>query len=577
MAKLLSLIISNQGLNFVSFAGQNQGIGGQVRYLNELFLSDPILYTLLNNHTITACFRTEVREVSKPQSLLRIRGRSPYIAGLTILTYLFRKKHRNFQRDRFPSWNRRRSFLMYGETQYYPRVEKTVNTVYPGFSAPPLIWDVKIPFSRYYNAGVAVDHIGYDDLLLLCKRLVGYVGLTFRRDFSLGRYCQSTFASLYFDDAQITYELYNVEFKSYPSGKWFQAPKLRINIQRGSGTAESVKVYITGLKSTVVNKDRSLGNPNFIPSASGIYHTSAPDPSLSRKLLLSMNQAFAHITMAKLAPALYHTQGKALNKILIDYSKNFENLVESPELLDMLNGLFSSPSASVSKYFGKDVSWYQRCRNLAQLLNGGILAWSFAIKPTIDAMQGIIKPCLIPSRGEGAMSFKGSDFASLPSGLFTLLSYGLGQMGHSALSVVSYDITFRSTATTTPDYVTLARALMDTNPWVANGVLPSPKAIWDTGKGSFVVDWFTPIGRTIADHQAYFSSPTMPFRIGHTMRCIIDFNDGRSVDLFYRSSESNLPIDPPGDSWLQAPGLPPVSIPLGVSVLLIPFGDQIHH
>jgi hypothetical protein len=304
----------------------------------------------------------------------------------------------------------------------------------------------------------------------------------------------------------------------------------------------------------------------FTPSFTGYSYQffGAARLEIQQRELYRLQSAFKHHTMTDMRPALYHTQGKAMNSVLSQFGKNFENFIELPSLITLLDEM-AGPNSPLRR-FGSKIPALEKLRFLILAFSGAILAWSFAIRPTLEAIKELASSACLPLVGEGVMSFETDDYTTLPLGLQNVIS--LGKPGEIVLGdTVHIKATFRSEVTSVPDEAVIARAILNSDLAGTLGIFPTPKGIWDVGPLTFVIDWFIPIGRMIEDHQAYFRSPTLEFRVGHTAHIYIRMNDGREFDLFWRSSESSSLSDPPGDSWLQSSGVPWVSIPLCVSVL----------
>ena len=574
--RYLDTIYGGSVAQHASFYAQAQTIDTDARLLSQFLYADPLLLIFTSYNRRLTVYRTYVRSVDKPKRILSVCGRNPYIKGLIILRDLLRKRSRKASRDAFPSWNRRRALSVYGQTQYTVKDTHTVaNHVGTSLALPVGYSATKVELTYYLDKPglTGRSHCSFDDRAALARRTLPYVGMLFKRTTNLNRYGQHILSSLSISEDQISYTLKDVFWQGYPTKRTMKCGSLTIIYQRANDNhvGFDVSIEIVGLKTMVIDNDPNQTKPSWNPFSQGIVVISqnSDDLSKTRDNALAACHSVLSQHMTDFRPALYFTQGKALNAILADYSRNFENFVESPELFELLSSISTLDDGGWLKSF-KNSSFYWRLNALVLLISGAYLLWNFALKPTQDAVVKLAKATLQPLRGEGSMSFSGEDYTQLPQGLWTLLFEApLNRIGLTKTDVIHYDISFRSTATSTPDYSCLVRATMDSYPILWSGILPSPKQIWAIQGGSFIVDWVLPIGGYIDAHEAYLKSPTMPFRIGHTVSISFTVKDGRTFEGFWRSSESNFPTDPPGDAWLVAPGVPFISIPLALSTLLV--------
>lgn len=274
------------------------------------------------------------------------------------------------------------------------------------------------------------------------------------------------------------------------------------------------------------------------------------------------------------APGLYHTQSKAISSLMVDYSSNFENLVQSPELLGLLAPLYASveepwfkkiTSGAPSKYW---LYWSHVVR-LARFLNGAILLYNFALAPNIRAIRKLAEPMFTPRAGEGTFTIEGlRTFSTEDPSLQHAVLQGIPELtGLTSADIIYHKIVFRSTAYTALTWTMLAKAIAAHNPLVRIHGYPSAEQIFATAQYSFVVDWALNLSSLINDHEVYANSPSLPLRIGHTVHVELAASDGRWFENFFRSTEAKYPMDPPGITWLPTTNLPAIAIPFGIQQL----------
>jgi hypothetical protein len=566
----LDTISKGSGAPLLAWYNQSQGFNSQARLLSEMLYAEPMLRIVCNNHCTLYVDRYFIRHVDKYRPLLVVSSRNPLYRGFVILGQLLRKRYRKKQRDAFPSWNRRRCLSNYGTSQGLS-YSQTVSATIGGFTSPSGFDATTIDFTRFRDGpnGVYRLHMSFDDVVRFARKMVPFVGSVFRRTLSLGRYGEHTLSSITITRTAVTMELKGITYQSYPGSKFMQCKGITVRFLRGTSN-EALKISISGLGGVVFDGTPSIGSMStYQSSVTSLTGINTPTGAYRRVHDQLMDRVRGNLgfDMAQFRPAFYHTQGMALNDVILDISSNFENFVESPELFVLLEELiWFDPATPFGKF--SSLPYIGRVLWLAKLLSGGILLWNFALRPTYEAVLNLAKETVKPSRAEAEMSFKGSDINLLPSGLAIHVRNVVKTYGRLDSDLAYYDFKFRSMVTSTLGYVELAHAFLEQHPLLKAHVLPSPDQVWASAGGSFIVDWAVPISGYLQAHQAYAMSATIPFRIGHTARLVFDFKQGDLLEGFWRSAESNFLTDPPGDTWLMPSGVPWISIPLGLSVLI---------
>lgn len=546
---------------FASYFSQTYTLhGGQTRVLRELFYADPLMLALDNYTRVVKSNVVVVTYRDKSPKHLDVSGKSPYIYGLALLQRFLKSRRRKRRRAAFPSWNRRRSLSVYGD---YSGLSVAIPSgIWTGFVLPLTIGLIDGRMSRLNTTTTPVSHCSFDDCLRMARSMLPFIGSVFQK-VNGSIYGKHTLSSLSVSEDLITYRLIDVEFKSFPSGNWQNAPALNVTISRNSFGDPSIDVF--GYSSVVINKNPNLPKVRYYSGADAVSLTvSEGDEVTSRLLHRSIQDLFGVVLMNQFRPALYHTQGGALAKLLVNYGKNFENFIEAPQLLTLFRQMYEFPIMAKS-VLGLD--WYGRLKWLTECLTGSILAQAFAVRPTFESLQALASQACYPVIGEKEMKFETNDINSLPEGLRLFLEERVDMFLNPANITYFYAL-FRTEVTSAPDEAVLARAVMEHDPLAFLGLYPTPRGVWDSTQFTFIIDWFVPIGRTISDNESYFRSPMLECRIGHSVHFQISTVEGLHYDLFWRSSYGDRPTDPPGDSWLVSPGIPSISIPLAVSMLL---------
>lgn len=530
----------------------------------ELLGADPFIRLLRLYVRELRAVRCHVRYDDSSIYHLRIEGRNPLIKGFRVLRRSVIEKRRNETASyAYPSWTRRRSLSAYGDVTHQPR--SLITNEFAQWESPGGFNTHEVSSSQVVVGAGLSKHLTFDDFRAFANSLMPFVGSQFKTLTSgLGVYARCTLQGLDVEADYIRYSLTDVFHQSYPGSNYALAPHLNVEIFRGSaGDMTITFLGFDGIKIIRGSETRKATYPNIRVAKSIVIRDN--DLDLRRRYASQLGHVFGHHVMTAFKPALFHSQGKALNSLLIQYDKNFENFVESPELFALVNSL------NKAKEFSPDVlgadPWIERLKKIALLFAGIQLSWAFALKPTLDAIREQVKPLLLPLKGEASIAFSNRALSSLPNGLQSVLLSRTSADYHSA-SITSVTALFRTEAHTVPDEITIARTIMESDIFARLGLYPSLKQIWETAPFSFVADWWLSIGRRIDDLSAYLRAPTLETRIGHTAHILVDLENGLVFDLFHRSGFNRSPTDPPSDSWLESPGAPTIAIPLAVSMLL---------
>jgi hypothetical protein len=538
---------------------------------SQLLNADPLYRFLSRFHWSSVTGSVNPRYIDKSEAHLRTYHRNVYLGGLSVIVDVLRRKHRESLHDNYPSWNRRRTLTVSGALRSV--VKFTIaGWMQPSWSLPVGLSDDTDVSPRGSSvpvvAGGSQRYLYFDDFVYFAKRMQKYDGQVFRVNESLGRSSQCIISDLMVSETRVSYHLTAVAATMYPSARKQSNNGIQVVIERKQpkGSLPFTSVSFFGLSQTKGFNGTSTFTLSYPETFIQYDHQdlSADATVLANEIEYIRKGAYG-LSIDAMRGALYHTQGKALGGIMIDLDKNFENAVEASSFFPLITDLLLNPD--VRKVLNRSGSLGGQIKSLSRIISGGILAWNFAIKPTIEALDSLINPFVLPTKSEASLVYERTSITALPAGLQSLLKTML-LIPYKQTDVDWVKCTFRSEAWTTPSYENFVQTLVNENIILRGGFLPTPSGAWASSPGSFVIDWFLPITRLLDDHQSYFLSFTLPFRIGHSFKIEAALKDGRYLTIFSRSDESNLPIDPPGDSWLEAPGLPPISIALGISALL---------
>jgi hypothetical protein len=549
---------------------QQHGHSGQTRILGDLLWSDPIYWLVRKFHLRLTALRQRARYVDKSFDALHIPTRNPIYLGFSKLAWISRRSSRHKYSNVFPSWNARRSLSLAGV--FGSAVTSTVGVEFsPSFAYPAGVNALTFYLTRFIEEGTGQtrNHLSFEMLYVFCRKLEALSGRYYNRSVgSLGRYSYHTLSSLTVSHTEISYTLSDIFYQSYPASKTMRCSSLTVVIRKeDGGYAKGMSISISGLDNVKV--DNVVPNPKIpwisygMSSSPGLTNGSATIDNRYVKLALSSQLFHA----SDFRPAFYFTQAEALSKVALAMSANFENFVESPELLALMGAFLSAKNSPFAKAF-VNAGAARRIKLIADLISGAILLWNFALRPTLDAVKELASNATMPLRGEASMGFHGEDIAVLPASLLDLLTRDFHVLGLASTDIARYEITFRTTVTTTINYNQLASALMEQLPLLRLQILPSPSQIWAAAPASFLVDMnVQPISRFLEAHEAYVQSAFMPIRVGHTASIRLFVKQGFALKAFLRSTEVNTLCDPPGEAWLASPGPQAILLPLGFSVL----------
>jgi len=544
---------------------------GKINQLEELFFADPILclFCRYNYRLVVDSYKSRVINTFRPD--LMPGSRNNILKGLTIISNVVRSIRKENLTETLPSWNMRRSLSSSGVVTGLGSSQVPLSDRLTNFVLPTGITSVLVPTVKASSPSGQVHHLSFDGLRVFAYRLLPFVGQQFRRNNTLGRYAIHVLTDLVIDKDLISYTINAPFHKGYPSGvSLSQLSNIRVKIRRisaGDLSSERTEIVLEGLNAYAANPPQVEPVP-FSIADKGYYVSSFGPSSLREKETRRLEHCMS-FDINQFSPALYHTQGRAMRYIMIDYDRNFENLVESTSFVSDLKVLAMSSEKKISIIFSNKIQNVgARISAFATLLSDATLAWSFGIKPTIDAIRNLVTPLVSPMTGEGEIRYQTDNLSSVPQSLRDVLFRYIGTYyGYQPSDCLYLDVRFRSQAWTYPSYIGFATALWETSPALAAGVIPTPSGIYNAGRMTFIVDWFTGVGTYIDDLQTYATSFTMPYRIGHSVRCEMYFSDGRCFDVFLRSAGVSQLFDPPDDSWLNLPALPPIALPLAVSLL----------
>jgi hypothetical protein len=561
------------GKPFLALISQAYKYGTYWYYLSWAFFADPILHIFANYHYEVTGHRKLVQVVDKNPSKTGVSHRSTYLYGIRLLFHVLAMRHiKRRQNWGIPTWNARRALHMWGETSFISKDPVRVVDLMQAFSLPAGISDVYFQLTRLRNGVGFVDHISFDQLRFNARALQPHVGQKFKRLVgSLNRYGEFVLNSLVITNDTITYEMKDILYVSYPSSVNLKISSLTVKIQRITDPSnnDAFKVTLFGLENVGVGKYNTKIDHGWFDHAYGFpKYLTTEDPAIAGKPdSISLEHAMPQRIMGATG-GLYHTQSHALGKVLPELSKNFENFTEISQTLGLFKTVWTE-GGNLYRVMTKSglagQAWY-----CLKLITGGILMYNFALRPTVDAIGKLADEAIIPVKGEGAMSFEGSDIQDLRPTLKSFIADSLWHIGIQvpAIEITWFRVDFRSEVTMKPSFQDLATFLVNSNWLTRSGIIPSPLGLYQTTRMSFVVDWKIPVGKTIEHAQSYFSAMPFPSRIGHTVRIQLMISDGRCIDAFLRTNLTEIFIDPIGDSWLEAPGFPQIAIPLAISQVI---------
>jgi hypothetical protein len=548
---------------------------GYAYKVSDLLFADPILQLLANYHWATLCGSVNVRFVDESLLYTRPIRRNNYLAGLRIIFQMGRRR-RKLVYSGFPSWNRRRAAALNGSTsskgeRFLYEISAPNWTSPSGISTDP---DVKARSTTLVPkvTGGYDTHMYFNDIVHFAHRMRKYVDQSFYRPRSLSRFTSHTLKNLKVSARRISYILENVVAQMYPSKIGASAGSIKVTIENVQLNGQAPAVYVT-LEGIERARGRETPNTFDLNFSNAIVHRSKLDSGQDQYVipgkLLQIERFARHFRIDWLRGALYHTQGKALSKIMIDLDRNFEAVVEAPEFFPSLADFAAKhfPSA-LRNVLLKPKDAFEHLRGMASLLSGDTLALSFGIIPAVQSLKALIEGYTVPLEGEAELQYNRSSVWDLPDGLDTMCSDALiHAFGHDVVDAVR--IRFRTQVWAAPDYQAFVQKLYNEDILFRLGAFPTPLGVWKATRFSFMVDWGFPISSWMRDHQSYFLSFTVPCRYGHTASFEFDLQTGETVSLFLRSSQHSFPLDPPEISWLESSGPSAhIAIALGTQIAL---------
>lgn len=563
------------------------------RPLGELLFAVPVFHLLCNNHRALKITRHFVRHVAVRHESCRITSRNIYMLGLVTLANLLRK--RAGQRRLFPgaTWNPRRSLELMGITGGLKRQALTIaGTLVGSFSSPPFYSGEPVGMTYYSpSSGVFANHCSFYDVQYNARRLLPYVGSYFRRDQpSLGRFGSCYLDEVVVTDTLVTFRMSKCFYQSYPSNRTMEAMGNVVVSVRLLAKDQPFDIVVDVNLPKDIKFDGVVANFSIWERhARGLQYVSIASAYDNAVLIggqtYADNQRYRSTgytgpiggllaafdkNLWVYSPGLFHSQGKALNNIMIDYGSNFENLIQSAQFIELIESVaLKAPQTFADIFTDMNArSALGRIQMLTQLLSGAQLAYEFGVAPTIRALQKLTEELCSFTHSEASFKLEGYDFSSQDEYLKRAVLQGSpSYLGLSSSEVIWYSIAFRTECRSTLSAAHAAKAILMNDPIAMIHGYPTPSSIWESLSGSFAIDWVANVGPMIKDQQAYWLSPSVPLRIGHTVHSRFIYSDGRIFNNFWRSFESSIPIDPPGVSWLPFSGLPPISIPYGLQQL----------
>lgn len=524
--------------------------------------SDPIITVAatIRHHSVT---RT-IEHASTGDSSWRTATRdNTYQRGLSMLRRVFFG-----ERQVSGNWKPYTRISVYGTLHPLPS-SSILHSLLTGFSnwqaGTPNIGSMSI---QTVNYGGGVYGTSFESLRRFVNDLVlswGTSFMTYRKD-SGGRQYRCYISNLEASSTSISYSARVVSnFQPIMANDNYYTIiyTVRINRQKsgevtfGLGSISSWSYVQGGITTSVTSRLRNGFTQNFsdiVPPSEGIY---------IKKLSM-----LAHHSVLGARPGLNRTQGVAIRKMLGDVSRNFETFYESPGLPALLVTILDWPK-QVYEVFGSTRSLPQRALLLIEAISNGVLAWSFAISPTIKSVKDALGPLkALERKYEDSLSYSSEvdQFSGLPETLkrFILLE------GMLESEVMDFRVTFHTET-----------AMRITNDLIVNytskllgrakalGLLPDPKIIWQVQPFSFVFDWFIPMSQYIDDATGYFASYSSPIRtLGHSVFVEVTTKEGLTYAVYIRSNNSTDPLDLVPDAWNKASGLPTIAIPLFLSNLI---------
>lgn len=278
-------------------------------------------------------------------------------------------------------------------------------------------------------------------------------------------------------------------------------------------------------------------------------------------------------SVMRFTPLLFHTQSLAVKNFLQDVSRNFETLTEAAGFFPAVWDIVKTPGRIGGSWLNEYMPIVDRVQTFLKLLAGGYLAYKFAVDPTLKTVSDMLKTITGQLRqigGEGQIVYQGETedaFNALPQGLRNFLTQLTSRQG----TVLRYEVRVRTQIT---QDMSMANVVNLANEYVIRsselGIIPSPTQLYKAQPMTFLLDMLIPVGQLIesAEYRARAFGVNSVW-LGHTVFVSVWTSNGNLVRLFIRSTATDRYLDPQGDSWLMASGVPvSVSVPLAATILL---------
>jgi hypothetical protein len=584
------VISTSYANDLTAFFNAGEVINTQARLLIELIFFDPIAQLLYLHHRECLVTRYFPRFVVEEDPLCTIPIRNYHMVSAILLARLFDERANGKRKIFESSWHARRALGLRGTTGGYSFDNLVVSNAVGNYVYPIGFGNTKLDITKHPFGGSTAYHFCFDDAVALAIRMKPYIGGRFQRSATLGRYGRGDLSSIIVTNSSIEYRWKDVVYQSYPGSRFMTCPAINIRITRvPPGKPGDLTLTITGMNKALV--DGGLPPPktwnSSVVGKLRINHASQYETDvLVGGYTYAMNRRYRNAgfigslgsligsfgdNMSTYAPGLFHTQGRALSNLMIDYGSNFENIIQADQFAELINNIFLKTPQLFKAIFSPGdglINLATRVKRLAELMTGSQLAYEFAAAPTIRALSALMDQVLDFRKGEGQFTLEGENFSSQPlSFQKAVLQASPSFYGLSSSNIRWFRVTFRTTVYSSMQASMVAKAILLNDPVAMIHGYPTPESIYNVQPLSFVVDWGFQVGPMIKANSAYFQSPSMPLRVGHTVHVEFKYSDGRIFNNFWRSEESDYPIDPPGESWLPLAVFPPIAIPFGIQQL----------
>lgn len=556
----------------------------------DMLAYDPVMAffaTYSRPHQVKRYF---VRHVSAPTEQCYVLTRNVYMRGIVLLANMYRAAVWG-SRSNYVSanWKHRRSLSLSGTSS---NLAYTRQWFWQSFAidVPLPVWLSELHLSV---GGYWFHSCPFEDIMGLASVIKKGVGGRFTTGHGLGRYSAATLISVSVTDLQVVVVWGSVHYEGYPSGKSQDVPQVTITYTRGK-PSESIgfHVHVGGLEtlyidnsywfetswvtstSTKVTFDLATRYETLLLLGGESYAESEVHSTRPKGPLSGLIGAFDD-NISVYSPGLFRSQGVALNRLMADVGSNFENIIQSAQFVTMINGIINSDNATTKRVLSKPADgvnlsreFSARCKMITDAICGGYLAYSWGIRPAVEAVQKLAKEQLGPTQAEGEWIIEGEDFMSEDKSFRDALLMSSPVVLKLDPSLIrQFKIKFRTTAYTSTTYAALAKAYLLSDAFAHLHGYPTAMGLYESMQYSFALDWLIDLGPDILANQSYFTSPSLPLVIGHTVDVRFRTSDSRHFKNFWRSVASNYPIEPTGPSWARTFQFPFAAIPFGVQQL----------